>query len=175
MNILIAAFACDAEAAALRSSLEWYHADVMIKYIGRPNDFLEVLEGKVLFQPDVMILCGHGDDGQFLMPELAPEIYLDGEPHNISPDDIRAHLKITPDLCISTACTSGHPEMGAAFAECGVPYLAPYDYIEGAAPLFFITHVFYLHLYCGKTFAEAVEIAKTTDAETDLYTLYLPA
>lgn len=174
MKVLIVSFDCDAEAAALRASLEWFHTDVMIRYIGRPKDFLDVIEGDVLFMPDVLILCGHGEDGEFLMPELAPEIYLDGEPRNISPDDVRAHLKIRPQICVSTACTSGTPEMGATFAECGVPYLAPCDYIEGAAPLFFITHVFYLHLFCGKSFAEAAEIARTTDAETDLYRLYLP-
>lgn len=174
MNVLIAAFDCDAEAAALRAALEWYHADVMIKYIGRPNDFLDMLEGNVLFPPDILILCGHGDDGMFLMPELGEDVYLDGEPHNITPDDVRAHLKLRPKLCISTACESGTPDMGAAFADCGVPYLAPCDYIEGTTPLFFILHVLYLLLNCGKTFAEAVGIAKTTDAETNMYTLYLP-
>lgn len=174
MKVLIVSFDCDAEAAALRASLEWFHTDVMIRYIGRPKDFLDVIEGDVLFVPDVLILCGHGEDGEFLMPELAPEIYLDGEPRNISPEDVRAHLKIRPQLCVSTACMSGTAEMGAAFADGGVPYLAPADYIEGAAPLFFIAHVFYLHLFCGKSFAEAAEIAKTTDAETDLYRLYLP-
>lgn len=172
MKILIVSFDCDAEAAALRAALEWYHADVMIRYIGRPKDFLDVLEGDVLFSPDVLILCGHGDDGMFLMPELGEDVYLDGEPRNISPEDVRAHLKLHPKLCISTACTSGTPEMGAAFADCGVPYLAPDDYIEGATPLFFILHMFYLHLTCGKNFAEAVAIAKTTDSETAMYTFY---
>ncbi len=174
MKILIVSFDCDAEAAALRAALEWYHADVMIRYVGRPNDFIDVLEGNVLFPPDVVILCGHGEDGVFLMPELGEDIYLDGEPRNISPDDVRAHLHLRPQLCISTACTTGMPEMGTAFADGGVPYLAPDDYIEGSTPLFFILHVFYLRLTCGKTFAEAVGIAKTTDAETAMYTLYLP-
>ena len=174
MKILIVSFGCDAEAAALRAALEWYHADVMIRYIGRPNDFVDVLEGNVLFVPDVLILCGHGDDGVFLMPELGEDVYLDGEPRSITPDDIRTHLKLRPKLCISTACTSGIPEMGAAFADCGVSYLAPDDYIEGTTPLFFILHVFYLRMTCGKTFAEAAATAKTTDSETAMYTLYLP-
>ena len=174
MKILIVSFDCDAEAAALRAALEWYHADVMIRYIGRPNDFIDVLEGNVLFVPDVLILCGHGEDGVFLMPELGENVYLDGEPRNIFPDDVRAHLKLRPTLCICTACTSGTAEMGAAFAEHGVPYLAPDDYIEGNTPLFFILHLFYLHLNCHKTFAEAAAIAKLTDAETAMYTLYLP-
>ena len=172
MNILIVSFDCDAEAAALRSALEWYHTDVMIRYIGRPKDFLDVLSGDVLFPPDVVIFCGHGDDGCFLMPELGEDVYFDGEPRNISPEDVRAHLKLRPALCISTACTTGCAAMGAAFADCGVPYLAPDDYIEGSTPLFFILHLFYLHLNCHKTFAEAAVLAKTTDAETAMYTLY---
>ena len=174
MKILIVSFDCDAEAAALRASLEWYHADVMIRYIGRPNDFIDVLAGNVLFVPDVLILCGHGEDGVFLMPELGEDVYLDGEPRNISPDDVRAHLRLRPQLCISTACTTGIAAMGTAFADGGVPYLAPDDYIEGTTPLFFILHMFYLRLTCGKTFAEAVGIAKATDGETAMYTLYLP-
>ena len=174
MTIMIALSYCDAEAAALRSALEWYHTDVMIRCIGRPMDFLDVLEGKVPFPPDVLILCGHGDDGSFLMPELGADVYLDGEPRSIAPDNVRAHLKLRPKLCISTACASGTPDMGAAFADCGVPYLAPCDYIEGAAPLFFILHVFYLHLFGGKTIPEAVETARATDAETEMYTLYQP-
>ncbi len=172
MKILIVSFDCDAEAAALRAALEWYHADVMIQYIGRPKDFLDVLEGDVLFPPDVLILCGHGEDGRFLMPELGEDVYFDGEPRNISPDDVRAHLKLHPTICISTACTTGISAMGAAFADSGVPYLAPDDYIEGSTPLFFILHVFYLHLTCEKTFAEAVAIAKMTDSETAMYTFY---
>ncbi len=172
MKILIVSFDCDAEAAALRAALEWYHTDVMIRYIGRPKDFLDVLSGDVLFPPDVLILCGHGDDGVFLMPELGEDVYFDGEPRNISPDDVRAHLKLRPTLCISTACTSGTAEMGAAFAEHGVPYLAPDDYIEGNTPLFFILHLFYLHQNGGKTFAEAAAIAKLTDADTAMYTFY---
>ena len=176
MNILIVSTDCDAEASALRAALEWYHTDVMIKYIGRPQDFLDVLEGNhpFLMQPDVLILCGHGDNGRFLMPELGEDIYFDGEPRQISPDDVRAHLKWKPQICISTACTTGVPAMGAAFAECGVPYLAPDDYIEGNTPLFFILHLFYLHLNGGKPFAEAAELAKQTDADTAMYRMYLP-
>ncbi len=174
MNILIVSFDCDAEAAALRAALEWYHTDVMIRYIGRPQDFLDVLEGRLpfLLKPDVLILCGHGEDGRFLMPELGEDVYFDGEPRHISPDDVRTHLKWKPQICVSTACTTGIPAMGTAFADCGVPYLAPDDYIEGNTPLFFILHLFYLHLNCHKTFAEAAAIAKTTDAETAMYTLY---
>ena len=62
--------------------------------------------------------------------------------------------------------------MGAAFAEHGVPYLAPDDYIEGNTPLFFILHLFYLHQNGGKTFAEAAAAAKMTDADTAMYTFY---
>ena len=172
MKILIVSFDCDAEAAALRSALEWYHHDVMVRYIGRPKDFLDMLGGKLPFLPDVLILCGHGDDGRFLMPELGEDIYFEGDPRQISPDDIRSHLKWKPQICVSTACTTGVPEMGAAFAECGVPYLAPDDYIEGNTPLFFILHLFYLHQNGGKTFAESAAIAKTTDADTAMYTFY---
>ncbi|MGN1345229.1 MAG: hypothetical protein ACI4V1_00465 [Eubacteriales bacterium] len=166
MTILIAVAGCDTEAFALRAALESFGASVLIQYLGRPDDFLNLLRGHVPFTPDVLLFCGHGEDGEFLMPELAPELYRDGEPHRISARDVRANLRLSPALCISTACTTGTLAMAAAFTEHGTAYLAPRDYIEGSAALFFVIHLFYLHLAHAMPLSEAASAAKRTDTET---------
>lgn len=68
------------EAQALRQVLELYGFLVLIKYIGRPNDFIDVLEDKVELYADYIIISCHGEDGGIIMPKLHESIYLQDEP-----------------------------------------------------------------------------------------------
>lgn len=71
------------EAQALRQVLELYGFLVLIKYIGRPNDFIDVLEDKVELNADYIIVSRHGEDGKIIMPKLHESIYLQDEPSMI--------------------------------------------------------------------------------------------
>ena len=94
-NVLIVVIGnTGSEAEALRQSLEAFGYFVAIKYIGRPNDFVSVLKGELVFEPDSIILSCHGDDGEILMPLLGENVYEPNEPRgNMSGTDIERYLK----------------------------------------------------------------------------------
>ena len=171
-NILIAVSENgDLEASAVRAFLENLGCTVMMKYIGRPNDFIDVLEGSLPFQPDIVIFCGHGDNSRFLMPALAEFIYLPGEPKEISAEDVSTHLRIQPQLFLSTACTTGIPEIGEIFRRHGIIYIAPDDYVPGSDMLFFVCSLFFWNITRGASFAEAAEVSKVT-SELDCISVF---
>lgn len=170
MKIVIACMGDSLEALTLRQSLELFGAEVSLRLIGRPNDLLEVLEGDS--PADALILCGHGDGGAFLLPELGEEVYLPDEPRSLlKPDSIRAHLRRRNTLIVSTACTTGDPETADAFVspENGNLYIAPADYVEGTAAYFFTVRLFYEMLCLGRSVKEACRNAASTDEECDLF------
>lgn len=70
---------CDLESFALRTALESFGARVIVHWIGRPNDLVDVLSGEDLdHRVDYLILNFHGDE-RFCLPELG-EVYEPGEP-----------------------------------------------------------------------------------------------
>lgn len=172
MKIVIACLGDSLEALTLRQSLELFGAQVSLRLIGRPNDLLDVLAGDS--PADARILCGHGDEGNFLLPELGEEVYLPGEPKGpLTPEEIRAHLGLSHTLIVSTACTTGYPQTAAAFAQNGNTYIAPADYVEGTAAYFFVVRLFYEMLYLGRTAEEACHAAASTDEECGLFRCFV--
>lgn len=80
-SILIAAFGNTGnEPEAIRQALECFNYFVAIKYIGRPNDFIDILNDNLSFNFDCVILSCHGKDGSIIMPVLADEVYEKDEP-----------------------------------------------------------------------------------------------
>ena len=168
MKIVIACMGDSLEALTLRQSLELFGAQVSLRLIGRPNDLLDVLAGDS--PADALILCGHGDEGNFLLPELGEEVYLPGEPKGpLTPERIRAHLGRRDTLIVSTACTTGYAETADAFTQNGNTYIAPADYVESTAAYFFVVRLFYEMLSPGKTAEEACRNAASTDGECGLF------
>jgi len=52
-----------------------------VKFIGRPNDFIDVLKNNNLcFNFDCVVLSCHGDNGKIKMPVLGDSIYESNEP-----------------------------------------------------------------------------------------------
>ena len=170
-SVLIAFTDTGGEAPAVRAAAECFGANVFYYPIGRPADFLAVLEGKTGFpRPDIVVLSLHGEDGAFLMPELADWIYLPGEPRGaVGPEIVREHLAPGGPAVLSTACATGGEEMAAAFREKGVFYAAPAEEVEGSAALMFAVRFLYELLARGKTCAEAVGPAASADEETALF------
>ena len=81
MRVLIAVFTnAGNEPEALRQVLESFGCMVLTKYVGRPNDFISILGGIDHFDPDAIILSGHGKDEKFIMPVLDNSVYTEDEP-----------------------------------------------------------------------------------------------
>lgn len=72
---------CELEAYALRATLEYLGIQVTMRWVGRPNDFIDIISGKEnLEHIDYLILCFHGDEQRFCLAELAEEVYENNEP-----------------------------------------------------------------------------------------------
>lgn len=171
MTVLILNFADTGnEPELLRQSLEHFGYTVIMNYIGRPNDFIEVLEDRFPIPYDYLIISCHGNDGNFVMPILGEDIYTLGEPrHDLSHTDIAKYLRISGKTIISTGCTTGYTEVCKVFGKNNV-YIAPTDYIEGTSAAYFVVSMFYA-LSRGKEFTDAFAFAKGLDEETDLYVI----
>lgn len=173
MHVLITVFPnAGNEPEALRQVLESFGCLVLIKYVGRPNDFISVLTGTNHFDPDVVILSGHGEDGKFIMPVLDRPVYTEDEPKgNFSSDEINQYLKLTGKTIVSTCCTTGSEDLAAVFSKENV-YLAPVDYIEGNAVLLFMVDFFYQIIQRNLTIEDAWNHARSLDKETALFAFY---
>ena len=150
-TVLIAFTDAELEAAAVRGVSEAFGASVYYYPVGRPSDFLDVLAGRTGYpEPDAVILCLHGEEGAFLMPGLAEDVYQPDEPRGlVGPELIRKALGIRNGVVISTACTTGREETAAAFRERGNIYAGPSDYVEGTAALMFAVRFLYEFLAKG--------------------------
>ncbi|MBQ2545291.1 MAG: delta-aminolevulinic acid dehydratase [Clostridia bacterium] len=171
MDILIVMTGVDFEAFGLRTSLELFGARVYLLPVGRPKHFLDALAGRSGFpEPDAVILCGHGDRGAFLMPDLAESIYLPDEPRGpLGPDELRGRIALRDKIIVSTGCDTGYPETLAVFAESGNFYAAPSDSPEGGAAYFWTVRFFYGLLCMGLGAADAAREASSTDAECGMF------
>ena len=124
-RVLIAAIGDSAEAEAIRQVLESFGCLVLTKYIGRPNDLIAVLNGTIPFDPDVVIVSGHGENGAIVMPVLADSVYTEHEPRgNFSSAEILQYLKLTGKTIISTCCTTGAADLSEVFSRENT-YIAP--------------------------------------------------
>lgn len=160
------------EAEALRQALEHMHFFVGMKNIGRPKDFIEILEGKIPFDPDCIIISCHGDNGKIIMPVLGESVYFMDEPRgDFSSKEITQFLNISGKTIINLGCTTGRNDIAAAFSANNT-YIAPFDYIQGNATLFFTIKLFYELVSKQCAIKAAYLSAKETDDETRLFCLY---
>lgn len=161
------------EPEVIRQSLESFGYSVLIRYIGRPNDIIDILKGdEHSFKFDCLIISCHGDNGSIVMPELFESVYEQNEPRgNFNADMVNAFISIDNKLIINTGCTTGLPELASAFSNKNT-YIAPYDYMEGKSCIFFVIRFFYEMAANQKSIYEAYEIAKSSDNETKPFTLF---
>ncbi len=140
------------EMEAIRQTLEWFDHTVMKVAVGRPRHFMEVLRGDRGTDFDVMIISGHGDEGAFLVPELAAEIYESDEPRDrlFRADEVRKCLKLENKIIMSLCCTTGSKEMAEVFSEKN-EYYAYKGYVDGDQPLKDVVDWFYRHQEFNET------------------------
>lgn len=168
---------CDLESFALRTALESFGARVIVHWIGRPNDLVDVLSGEDLdHRVDYLILNFHGDEGRFYLPELGEEVYEPGEPRGefFDQHDVMRYTSLKNVKVIASGCTLGAEALAKAFLHCGChSYMGPDDYIDGNANLMFLLRFMYEVIQNKKSQLEAFEIAKSIDEETSMYRLYV--
>jgi hypothetical protein len=161
---------CDAEASAIRGVLEYFNAQVMKIFIGRPNDFIDILNGKNLY-PGIkhIIFSFHGKAGKFVMPILGKDIYEKDEPQkNFGVDEIEKYCELDGKFIINTACSLGNKKMAKAFINKGCKnYIGAKNYIEGNSALFFVIRFYYELLNNNRTEKEAFQITANSDTETN--------
>lgn len=170
-NVLIAAFGDTGnEPEAIRQALERFGYFVAVKYIGRPNDFVDILNNKPSFGFDCIILSCHGEDGNIIMPVLADDVYEKEEPKgDFSHTDIIKYNNLQEKLIINTGCTTGYKEMSNAFCKNKSVYIAPIDYIDGNATTYFVIKLFYEISQNKMSPYNAYLKAKESDNETALF------
>lgn len=160
------------EAEALRQTLERMNYFVCVKNIGRPNDLIDILEGKTPIDPEFIIISCHGDGGKIHMPVLADFVYLENEPRDdFSSKEISQYLKLSEKTIINLGCTTGCDNTAAAFSKRNI-YIAPNGYVEGNAALFFTIRLFYEMTSKQFDINAAFTIARKTDDETRMFCLY---
>jgi len=157
---------------ALRQMLEYFGYTVVMYGIGRPQHFIEILEGKMLTNFDFIVISCHGEDGEIVMPELAEYIYYPDEPRgNFGFNEISKYLALKNTCIINTGYTTGDENLAKAFAKNNNTYIAPTDYIEGDSTLMFaVLFFYYLCANIHKLDVEAAyKKASSLDSETNLY------
>lgn len=160
------------EPEALRQSLEYFGFFVAVKYVGRPNDLIAVLQGEFVLDPDCIILSCHGEDGAIIMPELGADVYDEREPRgNMTAADIEKHLQLHGKLILNLGCTTGATALATVFSKQNT-YIASADYTEGNAALYFAISLFYELSKDGVSIEDAYEKAMGTDNETQYFKMF---
>ena len=158
------------EAEALRQSMELFGYIVVIYRIGRPQHFIDILEGKTITKFDFIIIVCHGEDGEIIMPELGEDIYFPDEPRgNFSSRDIEKYLLLKDTCIINLGCTAGHEDISDAFAKNNNTYIASVDYTEGNSAFVFAVMFFYYVAQHGYDIETAYKKASAIDSETSLF------
>ena len=165
-------------AEQLRHTLETFGYLVVMYGVGRPQDLIDILAGKMIIKFDFIIISGHGEEnGDIIMSELGEDIYFPNEPRgNFGFNEVNKYLTLTDTCIIGLGCWFGHEDMAKAFARNNNIYIAPTDAI-GNGGLVFTILFFYYHsekIYsseCGFDIETAYEKASAIDADTGLFVL----
>ena len=136
------------EALAVRASLEWWGTVTRTFFIGKSQDLVDILGGKEKLSPNILIMC-HGVSDGIILPELGEEIAKQ-QPYDkiLTPSNLNDFVKLNGQTIVSTGCKTGTKEFADAFLSAGAKcYIAPKDYPEGDASLFYVQSFFYfLHI-----------------------------
>ncbi|MCC6288069.1 MAG: delta-aminolevulinic acid dehydratase [Chitinophagaceae bacterium] len=160
------------EPYAIRNTLEYFGYRIIYIPIGRPNDFIAVLNREFLYDDvSILIICSHGNEGKIIMPVLADDIYTDGEPKiDFDGAMIETYAQLTGLTVILTGCTLA--KLAESFKTSGCKnVIATNEHIDGNAALIFTLYLFY-QLSEGDNIATAFEKAAAINNETKLFRLF---
>ena len=162
------------EAEAIRQSLEYFGFQTILYPIGRPNDFINFINGRNRYATSsFFVVCAHGNSGRILMPVLDSSVYLVDEPqHPFGPLDIIKFANFRRENLLFTGCTLGNPEFSKAILQKGAAnYIAPVDYIDGNSVLAFTIRFFY-ELKKGQSISKSFAVSHQIDDQTQQFQLW---
>ena len=169
---IVAIESCN-ELIALRSTLEYWEVKTNIFWIGQPKHIVEVLNGENTRSKHI-VLGGHGESKGFNMVELERKLSM-SQPFTtlMTPKDVENNLVFKGNVVVSSACMTGSQEMADAFLNKGADiYIAPNDYPDGNAALYFLNS-FYYYLFCKDLpVKEAFSRAKARDKCMAMFKLF---
>ena len=163
----------DLEALAIRSVLEYWQIKVNLHFIGKSQDIVDILKHPESTSKNILIMC-HGDEKGICLPGLVSEIATT-QPYDkhITSDNLYEFLNISAKTVINTGCKTGTTDFASAFLENGCTnYIAPIDYPEGNASLFFIINFYYQFFVKNESVKNAYQKAKSSDKETEMFKLF---
>lgn len=176
MNVaLVIGYDSDKEGQALREALEYFGVRVVTYYIGRPKDLIDVLSGEILYEDmEYIVLCFHGDEGEFIMDELGEDVYEEDEPKgNFGAEEVKRYARLHHRSVINSGCTLGDKALAEAFLSCGAKvYIGSTDYVDGNASLMFLIRLFYGMINHEQPIHHSFEEARLLDDETSTFQLY---
>lgn len=161
------------EAIAIRNALEVFGIQTRIHYIGNVKHLLSLLASKNYLHK-IVIICCHGEQENLFIPELAPELEDDMPYHKIlTPQDLSKILDLDNQIVINTGCCLGNERFAEVFLAKGCEfYIGSIDYIEGNAPLLFVTTLFYFQFCKNMSLEQSFDKASSVDDETKLFKLW---
>ena len=155
----------------LRDALEVFGVRVNRFPVGQARQLVEALSS-VDRAPFVLLAC-HGEDGDVVLPELAPELErYQPFSRRLTPDGLRSFARFGGAVVITTGCDTGHPDLVRAVLDCGAsavvaPDGAPFGYASSFAPVF----LFY-ELTEQRSLEEAVQRLAAHDRELGTWRLH---
>ncbi len=148
------------EAETIRQILENFGFLVLRINVGRPYDLINILSDKVDFDYQYLIVCSHGENGNFIMDKLDESIYYKDEPrNNFGASEFDKYLKIQNKLIISTGCTTGNVDIANIILKNENSYIAPKSYVNSDLIVLFMTTFFY-NIKSEKTVLESYNFYK---------------
>lgn len=161
------------EANSLRSTLEAFGIQVRMHYLGNVKHLISLLSNKNFLHPVIVLSC-HGENGNILIPGLAPEIEIDMPYHGmLTAGDLDHFVSLQGQVVISTGCCLGHLAMAQSFLKNGAAsYVGASDYIEGNAALLSTITLLYFYLCKGMPLIDAFNKIKQIDEHTNTFEIW---
>jgi len=157
---------------AIRSISEYFGFRTELTLVGNSQILVDVLGTNKPFE--IVLINGHGDKGEFHLPELGNEIkeqYPFGS--RLSSSQLGSFLKIKAHCVISTACSSGSDDMAKAFMASGARhFIAPTGYPDGSDALKMICDFLYFYGVKEKAPVEALSLAKIESNDSCMFKLW---
>lgn len=162
----------DGGGAALREALEQFDVRVERVRIGQARHLVSALSN--IRSANFVVLSCHGQGGNILIPELAPELESQQPFHQmLTPEALCSFARLDGALVISTGCETASPAMAQAMLSCGATgYLAPTGQPHGYAAFFVLVHLFY-ELTQGRPARQAVTRLREHDPDLAMWHLHI--
>jgi hypothetical protein len=158
------------EASTIRAVLETMGVRVDLIRVGQARHLHRALASA---SAPWLILCGHGDDGRLLLPELDPHVErFQPWRHSAGAEELTACLVRRHRSVIATGCGMGNDEMAAAFISAGAEaYLAPTGAPFGYASVMVVASLLY-DLVSGRDVRAAAARITAVDDELSMWNLW---